>query len=126
MERPKNDKARKAWLAGLNDGNEAAWLDGDTYRIGIIKRDVEESEIRLVCGGLAVGWFTTATGKGVHVERTIGWLIPVTAEIKAKVAHRAKVHGLRRVLSGRCFYVEFTDDQILAVTAILWPEVVKK
>lgn len=124
----RNDAARKAWLQGLKDGDEVAWVGSGQTQIITVRR-----------GHAAFYWtsgtqhnnrvthsFTFATGKGVktdYSDSADGWLWPVTDEHRQAVrAHEAR-HALR---TAHWSSADFTDDQILAAAAALWPNGVPK
>lgn len=119
MTAPKNDKARKAWLAGLKDGDEVAIVNerGDCHLVKIHRRS-----FAFHCAGRE---FTLRGGKRIKRERydnTPTYLMPITEEMR----RRKYVEGLRERLIAACRSSgmrEFTDAKILAVSAILWPEV---
>lgn len=120
----KNDKAHKAWLAGLKDGDEAAVIDDDgaCHGVGIVYRYKSRDEISL--GSFR---FTAKIGRSSlgHYRATgFCWLVPVTDELRAAASKRKAVDETEDQLSKVRFtqWRQFTDDQLLAVSAILWPE----
>jgi hypothetical protein len=128
MTAPKNDKARKAWLAGLKDGDEVAVIDssGEALDICAVRR-TNRDDLFTTQGG----YFTLKTGRrclGYPDAIGYSWLVPVTQELRDKSA-KHKLAGAARMEIGRITGYEwrygkrFTDAQILAVSAILWPEV---
>ncbi len=113
MAAPKNDKARKAWLAGLKDGDEV----GIQYVVGgdprIIRIDsVDRGKIRIVHSSFR------RTDGGCDCGH---YLVPISEELRTKerlMKLRYKI-GEAIGLGG----YGLTDKQILAIAAILWPEV---
>ena len=120
MNPPKNDKARKEWLASLKDGDEVAVCD-DRGRMMVA------SVIRYKYFHLTgSGEYTVATGKRVRRE---GWMLPLTDEHRKQIARAALVTSARTKMAGVLFAPwgfnvtgAATDDQALACAAIMWPE----
>lgn len=122
MTPPKNDKARKEWLASLKDGDEVAILGDRQSVITIIRRcryreEFTDDQCRR---------FTLATGK----ERDgwgNRWIVPLTDELRAQIVRDETVARARGKLS-RLYFARHaiddavTDDQALACAAIMWPE----
>lgn len=117
MTAPKNDKARKAWLAGLKDKSVVAVLDdrGSVTFVG-----------QVTFYSYAQAWsingrrYTVKTGKR---SGSAGWIVPATDAMKTALAVKQAADRARDKLSRIGWqWTQFTDDQILAVSAILWPE----
>lgn len=128
MTAPKNDKARKAWLAGLKDGEEVANVtdDGRVLGFGPVNRSLHDPCFLF---GAQTGnrpRFSLATGKAKpyywHAE---GWIVPKTPELveqhKLNVLARAACVELGKMSEYQ--WRQLPTEKILAVSAILWPEV---
>lgn len=119
---PKNDKARKAWLASLKDGDEVVWqTQAGTVLVGTVStfRDrfsVCDRAFTLKTGTAAAGWNRQS---GHYLAD--GWLVPVTDELRSQAAHACARDQLKR-LNWTDWQHKFTSEQILAVAAILWPK----
>ena len=121
----KNDKARKAWLAGLKDGDGIATMDdaGSVLGIGTVTRSLYTDEFRVE----SIGCFTSKLGKGGRGHRGAHgclWLVPLTEDMRAAFEKRKAADRARsRIQSLNRFggMPEFSDDQALAAAAILWP-----
>lgn len=117
---PKNDRARKAWLASLKDGDYVAVV-GPPFSYSA---RVQRSPLRcfvVKTGHWMLSQFTLTTGKGMHDR----WLMPLTDELRVRIEHEALLADLRRRLRGFSWYAGpdgATDDKVLACAAILWPE----
>jgi hypothetical protein len=122
----KNDKARKEWLAGLKDGDEVAMVDedGEVRGIGPVQHRLYPPSF-----GVDSQRFTLRTGKRIAAGSTAGgWIVPLTDDVRAR--HEQEKRVLRAIdrlqqigrFWGSTGWRQFTDDQILAVSAILWPE----
>lgn len=125
MTAPKNDKARKEWLAGLKPGGEAMAVDevGSVLFYGTV-----------ILSNRGQGWhlggryFTKATGKEIGRKSQLSWLASPTKEGRETHRKAVRVRECRGKLSAVGYYgwmgieKKFTDAQILAVSAILWPE----
>lgn len=127
---PKNDKARKAWLAGLKDGDEVANItdDGRVLGFGPVHRSQNGPYFLF---GAQVGCrslFTVKSGKAQpahwHAE---GWIVQKTPGLveqhKLNVLARAACVELGRMSEYQ--WRQLPTDKILAVSAILWPEQAK-
>ncbi len=113
---PRNDATRKAWLRNLKEGDEVAWIDGYRPKIISVKRD-RDGNFKYQSYH-----FTQATGKGKanNYRDTKGWIVPITDECRRIVAAYKAREDLVEAMS-RSGLKEFSDEQILAVAAILWP-----
>jgi hypothetical protein len=116
--KPKLDKARKAWLAGLKAGDEVTRIfESGAPSIAMVDR-ADADVIRLEGNG---HWeaprYTRKSGTSTSKR---GWIVPVTAEYR----QQALISKLRSKLqwSTRDLWRDAIDEQILAVAAILWPE----
>lgn len=123
---PKNDAARKAWLRGLKDGDEVAWVSHCQTRIIAVRRG-RGGEFLYTLGtqfnNRMTHTFTAATGKGKqtgYADSADGWIVPVTPEHRRAVAAQAARERIIRAMSSSGLR-EFTDEQLLQVAAILWP-----
>jgi len=121
----KNDKARKEWLAGLKDGDIIASEDAHGVRVGKVSRSGYKRGGE--CFWLNGARYTVATGRKITrpgYSSTLAWLIPATDEIK-------RTHDItqkRERIIASCSHSglrAFTDAQILAIAAILWPSEVQ-
>ncbi len=127
---PKNDAARKAWLHGLKDGDEVAWLAPRRVQLINVRRG-REGEFLYTSGtqfnNRMTHTFTAATGKGKHTgyaDSADGWIVPVTPEHRRTVtAHAARERIIGAMSSSGLR--EFSDEQILQAAAILWPSEVR-
>lgn len=115
MTAPKNDKARKAWLAGLKNGDVVAAIN-------------EHGEVIEVA---AIRWLKFAgmwdAGRHRYLEKSgkrsgrDGWIVPVTDEQRAEFSKKKAADFARGKLGAayhRAGFREFTDDQILAVSGL--------
>ncbi len=124
MTPPKNDKARKEWLASLKDGEKVAVCDDrDRMRIASISYRAMHRQVFYVTES---GQFTVATGKRVGSD---AWIIPLTDELRKQIARATLVTSARTKMAGVMFAPwgfnvtgAATDDQALACAAIMWPE----
>lgn len=113
---PKNDKARKTWLASLKDGDEVAWIaEGSGPRRVTVKRG-RDMFVGQNCQ------FTFATGKGKinNWRSTDGWIVPLDA-VRQEVRATEARERLERV-KWQSWQKQATDEQALACAAIMWPE----
>lgn len=119
MTAPKNDKARKAWLAGLKGGDHAAALDseGNVTAVGPVTWSAHSA-----LWSLSGRRYTAKTGKR---EGGTGWLVPVTDEMKKNFELERAASAARDKIRQLSYWDwnRFSSTQILAVSAILWPEV---
>lgn len=118
----KNDRARKAWLAGLQDGETVAIADDKGVLLDVfgVTRRATADHFWVSC----FGSFTLKTGRGT-ARRGVLWIIPATEYMKAERAKRKAADQMR----GRFQSVDringwraFTDEQIASAAAILWPD----
>ncbi len=126
MTAPKNDKARKEWLAGLKTGDLVAVIDDAGALLDVFKvtrRDVCE-DFWVSCWGS----FTLKTGRGKGKSggaRGGTWLAQVTDEMRARHESRQAAGRARDRLSGIDpigGWRMFSDEQVVSAAAILWPE----
>lgn len=122
---PKNDAARKAWLRGLEDGDEVAWVSHCQTQIVPIRRgrDAFYWTSGTQYNNRMTHSFTFATGKGVktdYADSADGWIVPVTPEHRRTVAAQAARERIIGAMS-RSGLREFSEEQLLKVAAILWP-----
>ena len=114
--KPKLDKARKEWLAGLKAGDSVAAVraDGLILGIGPVSISYRNNGWRLD----GIGVFTPKTGK-----RSDSWIVPLTDELTAAYSRKKHVDTVTEKLSRIHWsaWSRFTEEQILAVDAILWP-----
>jgi hypothetical protein len=113
---PKNDKARKAWLVSLNDGDEVAWIAGGSGSRRVTIMRARDTFVGRDCH------FTIATGKGKtgNWRSTEGWIVPldtVRQEVRATEARER----LERV-KWQFWQKQATDEQVLACAAVMWPK----
>ena len=116
MNPPKNDKARKAWLASLKDGDEVAWVaEGSGPRRVTVKRG-RDTFTSQHCQ------FTLATGKGKtdNWRSTDGWIVPLGPVLRETRVGEAR-ERLERV-KWQSWHGKVSDEQSLACATILWPD----
>lgn len=121
MNPPKNDKARKEWLASLKDGEEVVVIGESkmsTTKVSRCKYHPEFTDDQRRT-------FTLASGKEVGKNC---WLVPLTEEHKRQI-QRTQLFASARSRMNRvgfmpwsCLDVKATDEQALACAAIMWPE----
>lgn len=125
---PKMGKERREWLVGLKVGDEVAWVS-DHFPTQIVR-------IVQVDGHFVVGdepakerhcraTFTRLTGKGRAgtFRPTSGWIVPPTDALRREHSVEVARQRLGAVLFSRYARdTSLTDEKILAIAAILWPE----
>lgn len=130
MKPPKMDKGRREWLAGLKVGDEVAvcgtraldYAGRITSKVsppirGIVTASrngvvtVSEFGTNFVVGG-----FDRGTGKARVFRK--GWLEPFGNWRKGRLIETAQ----RFIRDPRFGGADVTDEKILAIAAVLWPE----
>jgi hypothetical protein len=121
---PKNDKARKEWLASLKDGDEVVVIGESKMLITKVRRCNYRSEFT----DDQRRTFTLASGKEIGGKR---WIVPLTSALLEQIMHSIQVQNARSRMSNVAFAgfayhsagaQKATDDQALACAAIMWPE----
>lgn len=119
MTPPKLGKERREWLAGLKVGDEVAWVSDHfpTQIVRIVQIDghfvVDDEPAK---EGHCRATFTRLTGKerAGTFRPTSGWIVPPTDALRRE-------HSVE-VFSRYARDTSLTDEKILAIAAILWPE----
>lgn len=119
---PKNDKARKAWLASLKDGDEVVWQrQAGAVRVGTISTicdrfSVCDRAFTLKAGTAVAGW----NSRDGHYLAD-GWLLPVTDELRSQaareVAIKCALNQIRRL--DWHDWAKLDGVKLLAIAAIL-------
>lgn len=129
MTPPKMDKKRREWLAGLKVGDEVVvcgargvYYDGRMSRVWPPIRGIltaQRTDVVFVSEfgtNLVVGNFDKGTGKARGFRK--GWLEPFENRRKDHLIETAQ----RFIRDPRFGGASVTDEKILAIAAILWPE----
>ncbi len=120
---PKNDKARKDWLASLREGDEVvimrlSWQRCD-LRSAVVGRRWNDRLIQTTAGAM----FTRATWKASGEQV---WIVPMTDEHRAAINKQQLVSRARsamsRVVWQHAGEHRASDDQAIACAKILFPD----
>lgn len=115
----KCDKARREWLTGLVDGAAVAVVRDD----GVVE-SIGKILLLHDCFRVVGKVFTIKTGKSIGtVNSYVRWIVPLTPQIQASwELEKRRAEAASKLSCFRGWY-ELPAEKVLAVAAILWPDV---
>ncbi len=115
--KPKLDKARREWLAGLKDGDEVAILTERGYWRAIVSRYYDEFSTGNGSGSYTLGSGQKFLRRGHSgYGSTPAWLVPPTDEMRATW----RMEELRTKV--KLAVGSLTNEQVVAIAAVLFPD----